>query len=146
LTVLFQRLGQAIPYTRLEDLSGLKAGTILGYRYCEELANGFFRTEEGQSLENNFRKLLRGRIDVVIENILVGRFIAHEMGITDQIGIVPGAFFCEEEANYLAFSRHSKYAALPDRFSQALRHFKTTEPYRLILIKYGLERGSPAIE
>lgn len=141
-TVFFQREGQEFHYTSPDELPPVKAGTILGYHYCDELAKAPLKIEEGKSLEQNFEKLLQGRLTLVIENVFVGRFIARETGIADQVEVVPGARFCEQEKNYLAFAKYSRYAALAERFSQALSKFKGTDRYRQILAKYGMESSA----
>lgn len=143
-TVFFQREEQEFSYTSLDELPPLEAGTILGYHYCDELAEGPLKIEEGKSLEQNFEKLLQGRLALVIENVSVGRFVVQEMGIEDQVEVVPGARFCEEEKNYLAFAKYSPYATLVERFSQALSDFKGTDRYRQILAKYGMESSLAA--
>ncbi len=57
------------PYERLEQMEGLKVGTILGYVYPEldslfEL--GYLVRDDALNLEQSINKLLNGRVDVVV--------------------------------------------------------------------------------
>ena len=137
-TVFFSRKGRTIPFTGLEDLNGLTAGVIIGYSYCDEIdLSPFMKNAESVSLlKNNFKKLLLDRIDFIIESEAVGYFTAKEMGISDQITIIPEAYYCPG-GNYLAFAKKSGYDKIAFQFSRALKTFKTTEEYKQILKSYG---------
>ncbi|MDP8219287.1 MAG: transporter substrate-binding domain-containing protein, partial [Candidatus Theseobacter exili] len=106
ITVFFIKKDRNIPYTSLKDLELLTAGAILGYSYCDEIDQALFvkNAERVSSLKQNFRKLLAGRIDLIVEAVAVGYYTAKQMGISDQIKIIPNAYYCRG-GNYLAFSR-----------------------------------------
>ncbi len=138
-TVFFIKAGRTIPFTTLEDLNGLRIGAGLGYNYCDEIDQAPFiqQAERVSTLEQNFKKLLADRIDVVVEADAVGYFTAKQMGILDQITIIPNALYCQG-GNYLAFSKKPGYAQLASQFNQALRAFKMTDAYTQLLQSYGI--------
>lgn len=143
ITVFFIKEGRKIPFKTLNDLRGLRIGVITGYSYCEELDQAPFiqHAEPVASLTQNFKKLLADRLDVVIEGDKVGYFTAKEMGILDQIDVIPNAAYCYG-GNYLAFSKKPGGEKLSSRFSKALKAFKTTDAYKNILKKYGINGAS----
>jgi len=142
ITVFFIKKGRVIPYTRLEDMNKFKAGAQLGYSYCDEIDKTPFalKAERVQSLEQNFKKLILGRIDFVIESDVVGYYEAKRLGLSDKIDIIPNAQFCHS-GNYLAFAKKSGHEQLATRFSKELKAFKKTKEYRIILEKYKGKTG-----
>ena len=114
-------------------------GTILGYSYCQELDSQEFmrHAERVSSLEQNFNKLLAGRLDLVVEVDSVGLYTANKMGIADKVSIIPDAKYCQG-GNYLAFSKKANYENLTLEFNNALEDFKTTNEYHAILKHYGI--------
>ncbi len=140
-TVFFTKKERQIPFSILQDLNKFRAGALLGYSYCEDLDKTPFmiNADRVPSLKQNFRKLLAGRIDFLVEVDAVGFFTAKNMGILDQIKIIPNAYYCHG-GNYLAFAKKPEYDKLAAKFGQALRFFKTTKSYQQILQKYGIEK------
>ncbi len=139
ITVFFIKRGRAVPFKTLEDLNRLRVGAILGYSYCDEIDHTPFmqNSERVQSLKQNFDKLLAGRLDAVAAVYFVGYFTANQMGISDQITIIPNAMYCHG-GNYLAFSRKPGYDRAASQFSAALQAFKKTNTYKQILARYGI--------
>lgn len=138
-TVIFKKKGHHIPFTDLNDLDNLNVGAISGYSYCDEIDRSpfFKQVKRVASLDQNFKKLLLGRIDVLIEVDSVGYFAAKSLGISDQIEVIPNANYCQS-GSYLAFSKKPGHEKLATRFGQALRNFKTTDNYRQILQRYDI--------
>lgn len=139
-TVFFTKKEKQIPFSGLKDLTGLRAGALLGYRYCEEIDNAPFilSADRVKELKQNFKKLLAGRIDFLIAVDLVGHFTAKTMGISDQVHTIPNANYCRG-GNYLAFAKKAESDQLATKFGQALRLFKTTKSHQMILQKYGIK-------
>lgn len=138
-TVFFQRADQTLQTIDLENPSKLKVGTINGYSYCTELDNSRLIKQSSRvaSLEQNFNKLLLGRIDLLVEVGAVGLYSAKSMGISDRIKMIPNARYCAG-GNYLAFSKKAGYDDLAKRFGDELARFKKTAEYQAIIGKYGL--------
>lgn len=139
ITVFFTKKDAQLTYSDLSQLNSPKAGAILGYHYCDALDNTplLKQAERVSTLAQNFNKLLRDRLDLVVEVDSVGLYTAKQMGISDQVSILPGARFCEG-GNYLAFSKKQGYGKLAEQFNSALNAFKLTDEYLLILQKYGV--------
>lgn len=136
-SVLFHLKSRQYTFASLEDLKGLTIGTILGYKYSntEFLEADYFVREPVKSEEQNFRKLIHGRIDLLLTNRNVGLFTAKKMGLLDKISYLPKPL--SSGSNYLAFAKKKGYASLTVRFSESLAEFKETEAYRSILQRYG---------
>lgn len=138
-TIFFKRAENEFKYTGLPDLRQQRVGAILGYSYCKELDQQAFilKAERVPSLEQNFKKLLAGRLDLVIEVDSVGLYTAKRMGISDDVSILSGAHYCAG-GNYLAFSKKPGHDELAKRFNQALSDFVHTPDYQAIMTNYGL--------
>ncbi len=138
-TVFFKKKVDALPFQNLHDLKNLRVGAISGYSYCDEIDNlpFFDQFERVSALEQNFQKLLLGRIDTLLEVDTVGYFTAKSMGISDQIEVIPNANYCQS-GSYLAFAKKSGHDALAINFGKALQDFKKTDDYQQILQRYGV--------
>jgi polar amino acid transport system substrate-binding protein len=90
-TCFFVRSGSHWTYSGIADLAQQRIGVIRGYHYdnngpLDQLIASYQKTHNSRleladgddALNSNFRKLLAGRMDVVVENDIVG---AHTMGM-----------------------------------------------------------------
>lgn len=138
-TVLFSHSKRPLSFQNISELNNKRTGAILGYSYCEELDNAHFikNAERVSNLEQNFKKLMANRLDLVVEVDSVGLYTASKMGLTDKISIATGAKFCDG-GNFLGFSKKAGHQELADTFNEALIKFKETEEFRSILHNYGL--------
>ncbi|TNC83081.1 MAG: hypothetical protein C9356_01140 [Oleiphilus sp.] len=136
-TVFFKRKSNSITSLDLDNASGLSVGAMLGYKYCEELDRSDLikRASRVATLEQNFKKLLLNRVDLVVEVDAVGLYKIGEMGISNEISIVGNTHYCAG-GNYLAFAKTPALKTLAGEFSTALEKFKKTAEYRQILSKY----------
>jgi polar amino acid transport system substrate-binding protein len=135
-SVLFHRRGQRYRFNTLEDLRGLRIGTIAGYEYNKEFleADYIFR-EPVADLQQNIRKLMNGRIDLFISNRRVGLYALQRAGALDAVAYLPKPVSGGEV--YLAFTRTDANRVLAKKFSESLRTFKGTKEYRDIHARYG---------
>jgi len=139
--VFFFLKGRNIKFEKPEDIKGLTVAYIEGYYYEDELKKLPVKLERVYNLVGAFRMLLRGRVDLVIDDVNVGLFRAKQLGILDKIDytkkpvtrIVP---------MYMAFARKPGYDKLAKEFSEELRKFKKTKEYFKIVRNYGLIRFS----
>jgi len=138
-TTAFFRRGEMPEYNTLADLKGgYVMGVQLGFEYPDEVVNAPLTKDEAPSLESNLKKLLLGRVDLVVDNRTVTLYQAHEMGILDQIEYDPRPLGnIEETRNYLGFAKKAGYDQLAVQFSEALQAFKTSDEYYAILARYG---------
>lgn len=139
-TVFFSKSDSAIDEIDLNNKSQLKVGAILGYKYCQELDHSPLIQEASRvsTLEQNFRKLMLGRIDLLVEVDAVGLFTSKELGLEGQIEIVPNARYCQG-GNFLAFSKQARLASVNAQFDAALQAFKKSARYQEIMQRYGLK-------
>lgn len=136
-SVLFHQRGKQYSFEKLEDLHGLTVGTILGYAYSNEfLQADFFTREPVKNLEQNFNKLLYGRIDMVLSNKHVGLHTSRKMGIAEKIDYIPKTV--SGGNNYLAFSKKPGHEQLVKEFSSQLKLFQSSRQYTEIMKKYGM--------
>ncbi len=139
-TVFFKRSKDNITFTNLSDLNRKRTGAILGYNYCQELDSQEFiiNAERVSNLDQNFHKLLAGRIDLLVEVDSVGLFTAKKLGLSSYISIIPNAKYCIG-GNYLAFSKNAKNKELSLLFNNALEAYKASGEYSNLLDHYGLK-------
>lgn len=107
----------------LPDLAQARIGivhnTSYGQRFDLAAKDGVFRRLDATSShEMNFRKLLAGRIDIIICSRLVGVYYLNAMGQASQVSI--SGPVVETAVSYIAFSRKKKFQALSRRFDQTI--------------------------
>lgn len=135
-SVLFHLKGKQYKYESLQDLQGLSIGTIRGYEYNKEFLDAdYFFKEPVEREEQNFTKLILGRIDMVLINKNVGLYNAQKMGVLEEIDFIPKAVSGGD--NFMAFSKKPGHAKLAEEFSDNLKSFKKTPAFQEILHKYG---------
>lgn len=84
--VIFVRKENLFSYQKIDDLKGKKIGVIRGWSYGEKFdtarEKGMFVVEEAKGDAQNFKKLLRNRIDCVIDRFR-GEFASQGMDAHD---------------------------------------------------------------
>jgi polar amino acid transport system substrate-binding protein len=94
----FVRKGNPWRFSRLGDLKEVRLGVVQDYNYddngpLDALIAGYRKRKDAKlevavgenALESNFRKLEAGRMDVVVENENVGRYMIQELKLKDSI-------------------------------------------------------------
>lgn len=140
----FIKKGSKWKYKNLTSLLDAQVGLIKDYSYATEL-DAFFKANKkivqyvggDKPLFLNIRKLLHGRIDVLVEDPNVLWKKAVEMGVSEQI--VQIGNIKELDNLYIAFSPHNakskEYAKV---FSNGIRKLKDSGKVEEILAKYKL--------
>jgi polar amino acid transport system substrate-binding protein len=107
----------------LRSLGRRTVGTVLKVNYGArfEAARAALALQEVASLEQNFRKLVLGRIDVT-------------PGVAAQIVQLPLAV--DSVPSYIAFAKNRHLTALRDQFDVELRAFVASGAYRRLLEQY----------
>jgi len=140
----FVKRGNSWECTGLESLLTIKIGLINDYSYGAEL-DAFFKANKNivqyvygeDAFDQNLRKLLSGRFDVLVAdpNVLFQK--AKIMRVSNQIGKVGDTKTGDKL--YIAFSpiiaKSKEYA---DIFSKGIRKLKDSGELKKILEKYGL--------
>ncbi len=137
MNVLFYRKGRNIKYETPEDLKGLKVAYVDSYYYGEEFEKLPLKFMPVENSYVGFKLLMRGRVDLVVEDINVGLALARRMGIIDEIDYFPKPV-SKPSPQYAAFAKKPGYDKLAQEFSDRLREFKKTKEYYDILKKYGV--------
>ncbi len=120
----------------IDDLKQYRIGIQRGYEYPKRLSDVLMKRQYVASMEQNFKKLIINRIDLTIENRVVGLYRSAALGMQDQIKTMPLPIMFPSK-NYLGFAKKEGYDHLAEQFSQALIKFKRTQAYHDILVKYG---------
>ncbi len=84
---IYQHVGiKEIPFRTLNDFEGLRIGTIRGFAFPKEfLESPLFKLQTVATDKQNFLKLARGRLDVVISESVVGDYTIIQEGLQDQV-------------------------------------------------------------
>lgn len=145
----FVLAGNPWRYTGPASLEGQRLGVIGDYDYSgADHLDVYIREHAGQetvqsltggdALERNLRKLVSGRIDVVLDERAVVRCSAARMGIADQV-VLAGS---EDDTGpmYVAFSpANPATAAYLEIFDEGLEQLRASGRLDEILKPYGLE-------
>ena len=147
-TTLAVRKGERFDYKGPESLAGHRLGAVTGViswgggidEYIAEYKDDPNRvdlTGGEDPYAANLRKLLVGRVDVVVDVAAVLKWLARGMHATDKIEFIP---VLREPDVFIAFSpanpKSAEYAAILDRGVARLR---ATGELQKILDRYGLE-------
>lgn len=120
---VFVNQRRPVRFERLDDLAGYRGGLLYGESYGPEFDRFVARHQNIEwvsSSQQNFGKLIRGRIDFVIQERRTGElFVEHLPGAKD-IRALPPAL----SVDYLrvAVSRHSPLSQRMDAIDAQLRH------------------------
>ena len=141
--VLFYSRSRPYPYRQLDDLRDLLIGTSPGYWYNDQAFRDsrLFSREEAPSHEANLGKLVRQRVDLVVNDRRAGLFLAAQLGLGEQIGYNPKAVGTDRL--YLALRQTTELAALAARFSAELRRFKQENAYARLQARYATPDNTP---
>ncbi|WP_044871095.1 transporter substrate-binding domain-containing protein [Pseudomonas sp. LFM046] len=143
--VLFYARQRPYPFNSLADLQGLKIGISPGYWY----ANKAFRTsplfirESAPTHEANLGKLVRDRVDLVVNDRRAGLFLIHQLGLQDQVG--QHSRVVGHDRLYLAFRRHPDLEGMAQRFDEELRRFKQEPAFVQLQARYREPAGDGTV-
>ncbi|WP_459206918.1 substrate-binding periplasmic protein [Pseudomonas sp. MLB6B] len=141
--VLFQARARPHSVTTLQDLSGLTVGTSSGYDYGEAFDTAAnFRRESAPTHVANLGKLALGRVDLVVTDLHVGRYLLQRLGLEQQIEALP--VVVNDLPQYLGLARKPGREVLAEAFSETLRAFKREPAYAHIMSRYGEQNPSLA--
>ncbi|WP_194789846.1 substrate-binding periplasmic protein [Pseudomonas sp. UFMG81] len=144
--VLFQARARRHTVNNLEDLAGLTVGTSPGYTYDSTFADSpLFRRESAPSHEANFGKLALGRIDLLVTDRKVGRYLIRKLGMEQTVEELP--LVIGRQQQYLGLARKPGREQLAQAFSEELQRFKQEPGYAAINARYvGAEQIPFAVE
>lgn len=108
-----------------EDIKNHKIGVVsktsYGKIFDDSVKKGIFSNiEESQSFELNIKKLIAGRIDLVINSYDVGEHLIKKLGAENKVITLSPPI--ETINSYLAFTKAKDYSYLAERFDILLSH------------------------
>lgn len=119
-TVFMTRIDSSLQdFAELDELSDLVVGIVAGFSYEDS-----FDTDESILKEpseddfTNMRKLLLGRVDVIVGGYASLAYVARALEAEDQVRFLPTPLV--EQARYIAFPRDQRGAAQAERLQKAL--------------------------
>ena len=141
-------------YTGVASLNGHRVGVIDGYNYggvvdqwlASEAGQASAATVHGlQPLERNLRKLLAGRLDVVIESPFVMEAMIRELNLSAAV-IEAGRAETPPTPLYMACSpaRDSSQRLL-EMFDQGMFKLRDSGELERIMTRYGLSVPAPVL-
>ena len=141
--VLFYARTRPYRFKSLDDLRDLVIGTSPGYWYNDQAFRDsrLFSREEAPSHEANLGKLVRQRVDLVINDRRAGLYLASRLGLGGQLGYNRKAI--GEDRLYLALRHTPQLAQLAERFSTELRRFKGEAAYARLQARYAEPADAP---
>lgn len=141
--VLFYARQRPYPYRKLDDLRDLLIGTSPGYWYNDKAfrESRLFSREEAPTHEANLGKLVRQRVDLVVNDRRAGLYLAAGMGLGPQLGYNPKPV--GSDRLYLALRRTPQLTELAERFAVELRRFKREEAYSRLQARYAEPVDAP---
>ncbi|CAK0754790.1 polar amino acid transport system substrate-binding protein [Azospirillaceae bacterium] len=89
---VFVARGGGFPFLRWEDLIGRRGGKSAGDRFGEgfdEFEERNLKLEIGETIEENFRKTIAGRIDYFVTGLYPGRAWLAAAGLSDRVEFLP---------------------------------------------------------
>ncbi len=147
--VFIVKKGNVWRFKGVESLNEITLGAIKDYAYSKEIDGyikknihdpnkiGLIAGEDALGID--FRKLLLGRIDVLIETKYVAQYKAKELSLQNEVEIA-GVDADGDVRNFIAFSsanpKSKEYANLLSKGTEELR---ASGKLKEILVKYGLE-------
>jgi len=116
----------------IKDLKGLDIGLIRGYSYSKEFLDADYLTKAYVTdITQNVNKLMRGRIDIVMENELPFKYESKKMGFENVFRMLPT--YSSESERYVAFPKNKKGIRIARRFQKKLNELKSNGSIQSIL-------------
>lgn len=143
-TDFFVRKGDPWRFDGVDSLKKVRLGAILDYSYAavldEYIANNRNKVDLAtgdDAIDRNLKKLVHGRIDVMLEQEVVVRYAAKRLGFSDKIEFAGNDNVYDPL--YVAFSpadpKSPQYAAI---FDKGIRKLRDSGELAKILARYGL--------
>lgn len=134
-------------YKGIESLKSVKMGVIGGYAYSDEFDKYIKESKDSSmvqvlnannALEQNIKKMLKGRIDVVVESHLVMEAKLKKMGVSNEVAFA--GELVAAESMYIACSpARSTSKEYVKYFSEGIKKLRSSGKLKQILDKYGLK-------
>lgn len=136
--VLFYAKNRPYSFRHLDDLQGLKVGVSSRYWYSNQAfrESELFIREHAPNHAANFGKLVRERVQLVLNDRYAGRFLLDRMDLNDAIDHHPQVI--SRDPLYLGLRRGAGLDSLAEDFADELRRFKHELAYARLASQYGV--------
>jgi len=137
---LFVKKGSSIKYEgEFNEFSQYSIGVVRKVSYGklldEALSNNIFkRVDAVNDGTQNFKRLLKGRIDIIASNKYGGMYILKQLGKLDEVTVLPEQL--QAVSSYIAFSKKRNLTHIRDKFDVILKRLKKDGTYSKILDSY----------
>ncbi|MGD9364393.1 MAG: transporter substrate-binding domain-containing protein [Desulfobacteraceae bacterium] len=130
----------------LEELKRFKIGVVSTISYGQKFdrSRPMLKVESTATLEQNFSKMMLGRIDLVISNVYSAEIVIDKLNIADRIKRLHPSV--ESVPSYIAFSKMKKLTPLLNDFDRKLIELKKSGVYDEIINKSGLKIETNELE
>jgi len=143
----YVKKGKNWRYKGMESIKSIKVGVIGGYAYSDKF-DEYIKESKGSSniqvinsnnaLEQNIKKMMKGRIDAVLESHLVMEAKLKTMGLSTEV--ISAGELVAPEAMYIACSpARSSSKEYVRYFSEGIKSLRASGKLKQILNKYGLK-------
>lgn len=128
-----------------KNVDNLKVGVQRGYTYGGEFQKAldekrFKQITEAETIEQNLKKLMAGRIDLFIGDKIPSQYFITKENVGDQIKLFKSStgadFIVSLWPTYVAFSKKTISSSFIDEFDVALKKLKSSGRYDEIINKY----------
>ena len=128
-----------LKFDTLDDIKDHRVGVTRGYAYSDEFlkkTEEFKNSEEANSDDLNFEKLVGGHIDYFPAELLNGLLLVKKLGLQDKVTFLEKRIKVKDY--FIAFSKKSPKITpeFVQKFSDELKAFKQTDKYKAIEAKY----------
>lgn len=131
----------ALPYYTgdLKQLKSYRIGTIMGFYYGDQFgaADYLMIDNKAKSNEALLKRLVNNHFDIGLADIHRTKYLAKKEGLEGMLSYFSALF--PSIPQYIAFSRARKNEQLAQKFAVAMRAFKSSEEYILLLKKYDID-------
>lgn len=134
--------GDAYFNGNFDEIEKLRIGTAFKVNYGPkfEEARARLHIDEAPTIEQTFKKLAVGRVDLVPSNLYTATAMLAKSSFTEFADkIVKLPIPIDNVPSYVAFSKLKRLTALCDQFDSALKKFIASNEYQRLLEKYRIE-------
>ena len=139
--IFIAKKNRNISYNTLDDLSNMTIGLERDYYYGdlfqEKLEEGILEVEYVGNIENNLKKLLNERIDLVAESYYSAKIYIEKNDLGNELEIIDNSF--DQLISYVCFSKKNGLEDLKVEYDKTIAQMREDGRFEKILKKYDME-------
>ncbi|MCG8683379.1 MAG: transporter substrate-binding domain-containing protein [Desulfobacterales bacterium] len=135
----YKQKGADINFNGLESLKGKKIGVVTGYVNTEEFDNASFLTKDASKDDlTNLKKLVAGRIDLMVSDKFVGKYLA-QTNMPDKVDSIEfmSPSLAELDLFVCVPNKSGKQSAILEAFNTGIKQMKEDGTLKKILADFG---------